>query len=168
MTPRAEAGQTSPPAANRGQTSASPPHPAMLSLGPSTPFEVPHLPCPLPTCSYVPLVWGATLAYYSEPLLREAGTVLQVCWAQDWLRAGRQTPCAILALAAMALLPQASRSRCSDCLRPAVLHLPPPLPTRSPTQVGAVSLGMAPEAVPGIEAHPAVVSFIQVGPLPLA
>ncbi len=40
-----------------------------------------EIPAPLPPTtlhSYVPLVWAATLAYWSEGLLTEAGLVLQV------------------------------------------------------------------------------------------
>lgn len=36
------------------------------------------LPTLTPLPSYVPLVWAATLAYWSEGLLTEAGLVLQV------------------------------------------------------------------------------------------
>lgn len=60
--------------------------PSPASLPPSRPIAptvTPRLPC-----SYVPLVWATTLAFHSEFMLREAGTLLQV----------RHAPCTCTAL----------------------------------------------------------------------
>lgn len=151
------------------------------------------------TCSYVPLVWGATLAVYSELLLREAGSVLQVRCACSALCTARRCSapllccccslcsvlhCAVLCPAGAGrrvLLMIHCRCRCAVApgALPATWHssrnpaFPPPLDTPwgghqptlrnlfVPSQVGAASLGMAPNVAPGVEAHPAVVAFIQ-------